>query len=38
MPWQESAFGKGYLLEGARDLCRSLDPMKKQCVVGSTKL
>src|SRR5262249_58696272 len=25
-------------LKGARDLCRSLDLMKKQCVVGSTKL
>jgi len=25
-------------LKGARDLCRSLDLMKKQCVVGSTQL
>src|SRR6266568_4056917 len=24
-------------LKGARDLCRSLDHMKKQCVVGSTQ-
>src|SRR5262249_38363229 len=27
-----------YSLKGARDLCRSLDLMKKQCVVGSTQL
>src|SRR6266702_3259746 len=26
-----------YYLKGARDLCRSLDHMKKQCVVGSTQ-
>jgi len=30
-------FGQDYL-KGARDLCRSLDLMKKQCVVGSTQL
>ena len=30
------AFGTN--LKGARDLCRSLDLMKKQCVVGSTQL
>jgi hypothetical protein len=30
----------GYIeyLKGARDFCRSLDLMKKQCVVGSTQL
>ena len=27
-----------FYLKGARDLCRSLDLMKKQCVVGSTQL
>src|SRR5205807_9518716 len=27
-----------YGLKGARDLCRSLDLMKKQCVAGSTRL
>src|SRR5437868_15060579 len=27
-----------YNLKGARDLCRSPDLMKKQCVVGSTQL
>jgi hypothetical protein len=27
-----------HYLKGARDLCRSLDLMKKQCVVGSTQL
>src|SRR5262245_39539356 len=27
-----------YILKGARGLCRSLDLMKKQCVVGSTQL
>jgi hypothetical protein len=29
---------QGYFLKGARNLCRSLDLMKKQRVVGSTQL
>jgi len=32
------AIEEGNNLKGARDLCRSLDLMKKQCVVGSTQL
>src|SRR5437867_796410 len=35
---EQSQPGSAESLKGARDLCRSLDLMKKQCVVGSTQL
>ena len=38
LPVPELELAMPYYLKGARDLCRSLDLMKKQCVVGSTQL